>query len=120
MTVTVPTAVLVAVGGALGAVCRYAVGRRVAVEGVPLATLLVNVVGTGLLAALTAAAVGDRTLALLGTGACGAFTTFSSFAVETVALWETGRPARAVGYALGTLVGAGLALGLGWLVGTAV
>lgn len=73
------TVLLVALGGAAGAVLRHLVavalpGRR--------ATLLVNVAG-GLLLGLLAGAA-PAPYALLGIGFCGALTTFSTYALEVV------------------------------------
>ncbi len=109
---------LVAVGGALGAVLRHAVylavERRTAR---PRATLLVNVVGSFALGGLVAAAPSDAVL-LLGVGACGAFTTFSTFAVETVDAVEDGGYAAATVTATVNLAGALAAVALAWgLVG---
>lgn len=85
--------VAVAVGGALGAAARFAVSRlaRTYIDAaLPYGTLLVNITGSlllGILAGLVAAAVKfpPFLFALLGTGFCGAFTTFSTFATETLA-----------------------------------
>ena len=113
-----PAPLLVGLGGALGAALRYGVGE--ALEGVDTpfsaATLAVNALGTFALGLLTVAGAGDDVVLLLGTGSCGAFTTFSSFSVETVRAWEAGDRAVAVGYAVGTLVLAGLALAAAWLL----
>ncbi|MFW5895943.1 MAG: fluoride efflux transporter CrcB [archaeon] len=110
--------ILVGIGGAVGAVLRYAVGQ--ALDDVdtpfPAPTLAVNTLGTFALGLLTFAGAGDEALLLFGTGTCGAFTTFSSFSVETVRAWEDGDRAIAVGYAGGTLVLAGIALGLAWVL----
>ena len=113
-----PTPLLVGLGGALGATLRYAVGELLTDLDAPASasTLAVNTLGTFALGLLTFAGAGDEALLLLGTGTCGAFTTFSSFSVETVRTWESGRRALAVGYAGGTLVLAGAALGLAWLL----
>jgi fluoride exporter len=86
---------LVFLGGALGAPARYLADRLVqsTVDTVfPLGTLAVNVAGSLVLGALVgAAAVLPPELALLlGTGFCGALTTFSSFSFETVRLIERG------------------------------
>ncbi|MFB6111189.1 MAG: fluoride efflux transporter CrcB [Halobacteriaceae archaeon] len=116
-TVSWLSLVLIAVGGAIGATLRFAVQSSLGVDAIPLGTLTVNVSGSFLLAVLTAMSVDAGTAALLGTGLCGAFTTFSSFAVETVRLWEEGDPTRAVGYAAGTLILASGAVGAGWLLG---
>lgn len=105
---------LVGLGGVAGAVARHVVGSYV--EGDNLDTLAVNVLGSFLLGAIVAApSVGplDPVTLAVGTGFCGAFTTFSSFAFETVRLVETGHPRRAVANALGTLAAALLAVGLG-------
>jgi len=111
-------AVLVGIGGSLGAVLRHLVGEAVAIEGVPLPTFVVNVLGSFALAALTFGATDGGTLLFVGTGVCGAFTTFSSFAVETVELWDGGDPVRAVVYAVGTGVAAAAGVALGWAVTT--
>jgi CrcB protein len=73
-------------------------------ERLPLATLVVNLTGSALLGAVVAADVGPAGGLLVGTGFCGTLTTYSSFSVETVALWERGERLRATGYALGTLL----------------
>jgi len=108
---------LVGAGGVAGAVARHLVGSHV--EEDALDTLVVNVLGSFLLGAVVVLpAVGplDPVGLAVGTGFCGAFTTFSSFAFETVRLVETGRPHRAVGNAVGTLVAALLAVGVGAVV----
>ena len=73
------TALLVALGAALGASVRLLVAR--ALPGVG-ATLLVNVVGSAVLGALVQPSM--STYALVGVGFCGALTTYSTFAVEVV------------------------------------
>ena len=73
------TALLVALGAAVGAPARLLVSR--AVPG-PRGTLVVNVVGSLLLGLVAAAA--PASYALVGVGFCGALTTFSTFALETV------------------------------------
>lgn len=116
MTPFTDPAYLVGIGGALGAILRTVVGEVIDIDAYPASTFVVNVVGSFCLAALTAAGAGDNLTLLLGTGACGAFTTFSSFAVETVRLWETGERAVAVFNAAANLVGSGLAIALAWLL----
>jgi CrcB protein len=108
--------VLAGVGGVFGAVARYSVGRRV--ETRPLDTLVVNVLGSFVLGGLLAAPVGESILLLAGTGFCGAFTTFSTFAFETVRLAEADRTERALANAAVNLVGAvGAVLAGGVLAG---
>ncbi|KTG11530.1 chromosome condensation protein CrcB [Haloprofundus marisrubri] len=105
---------VVGTGGAVGALLRQYVDHLVDVDEFPLGTLTVNVLGTFLLGFVTFLGVDSTTLLLLGTGVCGSFTTFSSFSVQTVRLWETGDRLRAVGNATLNLLGAGLALAVAW------
>ncbi|SEO38333.1 CrcB protein [Halogranum amylolyticum] len=105
---------VVGTGGALGALLRHYVSRLVDVEAYPAGTFAVNVLGSFLLGVVTFLGVDETLLLFFGTGVCGSFTTFSSFSVETVRLWETGEPARAVVNAGANLLGAGVALGLAW------
>lgn len=99
----------IAVGGALGALLRHGAQFLWPARGarVPVAVLLVNVVGSAIGGAFLAlaqwdAAGGSPTLApsvalIVMTGFCGGLTTFSTFAVETVELATSGswRPAVA-------------------------
>jgi len=107
---------LVGTGGAIGALARHYVASCVDVERFPLGTLTVNVLGSFLLGVITFAGVNSDILLLVGTGACGSFTTFSSFSFDTVRLWETGSRLRAGINAAVNLLGALLAIGLAWAV----
>lgn len=88
----VKTIALVAVGGALGASARYGVSLALInyAARFPFATLIVNILGSFLLGLLVAYsqhhAVNEGWRLLLGVGLLGAFTTFSTFSVEVVAL----------------------------------
>ena len=107
------TALLVVLGAAVGAPLRYAWAVTFDARW-PLGTLLVNTVGSGLFGCFAALSLSDAGWALLGTGFCGAFTTFSAFAVQSV-----DRPPRdAVPYVLATVVLAVGACLLGWQLGT--
>lgn len=97
---------LVMVGGFLGAICRYGVGDLVETEqGFPFGTLLVNLIGCFLLGwLLTFMAHRNKkrpyiTL-LFGTGFIGSFTTFSTFSVEMIQLFEKELVFLAVMYVL--------------------
>lgn len=107
---------LVGTGGAVGALARYYLGQAVDRGSFPVGTLFVNVVGSFLLGLVTFLAPAESVALFVGTGACGSFTTFSSFAVDTVRLWEEGRPAVAAGNAAVNLAGALAAIGLAWLL----
>lgn len=106
--------VCVGVGGVLGAIARHLVGERV--DANTLDTLTVNVLGSFLLGALITVPVTDSLLLLAGVGFCGAFTTFSSFAFETVRLAETGNAERAIANAAVHLAGALVAVFVGAVV----
>ncbi|EMA38155.1 fluoride efflux transporter CrcB [Halococcus hamelinensis] len=106
---------LVGTGGAIGALCRSYVGQRLNAN-YPLGTLTVNVVGSFVLGLVTFAGVGGDVALLVGTGACGSFTTFSSFSVETFQLAEADDWDRAVANAAANLVGSLGAIGLAWLL----
>jgi CrcB protein len=123
--VTGSAALLVAVGAAVGAPARYLLDSWVTArfgDRLPWGTLLVNLLGSAALGAVTGLAVDDRLgahgVALLGTGLCGAFTTASTFAWEVVSLHERDEPrardgrgwAAATTYVvLSVLLGVGLA-----------
>lgn len=113
---TIEPAHVVGTGGAIGAVLRYLVGRSVPSDRFPFATLTVNVLGSFALGLLTFGGASNDLFLLLGLGVCGSFTTYSSFSVETVRLWETGSPLRAVIYAGGTLLACLVAVGGSWVV----
>lgn len=107
-------AFLVGTGGAVGAVLRYLVSASVPSDRFPFATLGVNVLGSFALGLLTFAGTSGEAFLLLGVGVCGSFTTYSSFSVETVRLWETGSRLRAGIYAVGTFLACALAVALAW------
>jgi CrcB protein len=113
----------VGLGGALGSIARYHVGRLAAARApsFPWGTLLVNLAGSLLMGFLLALAlrgrVSEEVRLALGVGVLGGFTTYSSFNAETLALAQAGAWTRAAAYVAVTLVGA-LALGLlGWRLG---
>jgi CrcB protein len=112
--------VLVAVGGAVGAVARVAVGAAVAVaeSGWPWATMAANLSGAlllGLLLRVTGESlVGGRwARPLLGTGIVGSYTTFSTVSLEIARLASQGRVVVAGGYGVATLAGGLVAVWVG-------
>jgi CrcB protein len=115
----------VAVGGLIGAPTRFLVDRLVAdhVEtDFPLGTFLINVSGSFVLGLLTGLDLAGHmplvVKALVGTGFCGAYTTFSTWSYETVRLLQEGEYLEAFTNAILSVVvgllaaGAGMALGL--------
>jgi CrcB protein len=107
---------LVGAGGMIGATLRYLVSEQFETGTYPLATLVVNVLGSFALGGLTFLDLGSTVGLFLGVGVCGSFTTFSSFSVGTVRLWEFESPGKAVVFALANIVGALAAIGLAWLL----
>lgn len=94
----------VALGGALGSLCRYALTEFMTAlcgASFPWGTILVNVTGSALMGAFAAGFVPERIMStslvreLLVIGLCGGYTTFSSFSLQTFALLQTGQPLRA-------------------------
>jgi CrcB protein len=115
--VALVTALAVGVGGSAGALARYAASETI--ERRALDTLAVNVLGSLLLGVVLGAPAGTPARLAAGVGFCGAFTTFSSFAVETVRLFEDGHWRAAIANAVGTLALALPAALLGTALGTA-
>jgi CrcB protein len=106
------TPLLVALGAAVGAPLRYLIASSFDSERFPWGTLVVNVAGSFLLGLFVAADMSDHWLALLGTGFCGGFTTYSAFAVQTHRLPTV----RGAVYAVATIGVSLAACGLGfWL-----
>lgn len=82
---------LVGIGGALGAVCRYVLSvviKRIITVEFPVSTFVINLVGSFLLGLLLSLHMGSSYELLLGTGFMGGFTTFSTFQVENVTLYR--------------------------------
>ncbi|PRY14150.1 fluoride efflux transporter FluC [Kineococcus rhizosphaerae] len=113
---------LVAAGGTVGTLLRWAASEVVPAAGAfPLATLAVNLAGSFVLGFLLEELLrrGAETPALrrwrlgLGTGVCGGLTTWSSFAVELERLLSGGSAGTALGYAAASLAGGLLAVAAG-------
>jgi CrcB protein len=111
----------VALGGALGAMARYGtsiylfpiIGGRF-----PTATLSINVLGSLLMgffyiAIVDKSVMPDEWRPLIMAGFLGAFTTFSTFALDAVTLWQGGFGAVAIGYVVASIVSCILAVLVG-------
>jgi len=104
----------VAIGGAMGALARFGATQAVVtLSGTalasPLATLMVNVIGSALMGACYGFLAGGGALSepmrlFLMVGFLGALTTFSSFSLDVIALAERGQVPLAVLYATGSVV----------------
>ena len=109
--------------GAIGAPARYLVDGAIAerVQGpFPWGTFVINVTGSFLLGFITGLGLSHAfpkaPRLVLGTGFCGAYTTFSTFTFETVRLAEEGASKEAVRNAVATLVAGSAAAAAGLLV----
>ena len=116
------TALLVGVGGAAGALARYGIGKLVATESLPWATVGINVAGSLLLGLLVA--VGDwfstEIRTALAVGLLGGFTTFSTFSVDVFLDLDTGRVGEAIGYVAASVVLGVAAAAAGYFLGRAI
>lgn len=119
-------ALLVGLGAAFGAVARYVVDQAVTRRSGPVfpaGTWIINITGSFVLGLLAGSAtrhgLSANAVAIVGTGVCGGYTTFSTFSYETVRLMEEGSGLVALANLVGSLA-AGLAaaafgLGIGLL-----
>ncbi len=114
-------ALLVFLGGGLGSLARFGVGRLLhpgSIEGFPWPTFTVNVLGSIALGAFAGFAAQRDDLesarAFIAVGLLGGFTTYSTFNLDTLKLLEARGPAVAGGYALATVV---VCLAAGWCGG---
>lgn len=111
---------LVAAGGALGAVGRYSLSLLPWKGEFPLLTLLANFLGATVLGFLSELfqrkLIGNNGRLFLQVGLCGGFTTFSTFSLETVQLFENGKPFLGGAYILVSVTLCLLGVGLGRLL----
>ena len=110
----------VALGSAVGGVARFALASLVQQRvgpNFPVGTLIVNISGSFLLGLILRYALGTQAVtpevrALLTTGFCGGYTTFSTFTYDTMLLLEDGQTSRAGMY---VLLSVALSLAGAWL-----
>ncbi|HEY6748273.1 MAG TPA: fluoride efflux transporter CrcB [Mycobacteriales bacterium] len=114
------TVLLVALGAAVGAPTRYLADRAVQSRfgsRFPWGTAAVNVAGCFLLGLVAGSrTVPAEVVSLVGTGFCGALTTYSSFSWEALRLAEEGLRWRSAAYVLGSTAAGLGAAALGWLL----
>ena len=102
----------VAIGGALGSIARYALSTwifDVSSHKFPYATLAVNVLGSFVMGILFViivekAALPTEMRSLLMIGFLGAFTTFSTFSLDALSLWQNGHIFMSLVYMLATVI----------------
>ena len=121
----ISTVSLVALGGAIGAACRYLAGvgmmRMTGPMDFPLAIMTVNIAGSFLMGVFVVAAANKGLTHLspfVMTGLLGGFTTFSAFSLDTMRLLQDGRIVSASFYVLASVVLSLMACFMGlWLFG---
>jgi CrcB protein len=112
----VERALIIFGSGGLGCVARYLVAAAVGRRAFPFATLIVNVVGSFLIAFILELAIARKDIPVnlqlaLTTGFMGGFTTYSSFNFETTKLVLDGHPVRGL-VNVGVTLAGGIAAGL--------
>jgi CrcB protein len=116
--------ILVGLGGSLGAIARFVVGNVVASRwgtGWPFGTFIINISGCVMIAFFMTLATERVTIAegwryLFPVGFVGAYTTFSTYELETMRLIETGAWGRAVSYVVAsTFAGLGAVFLATWV-----
>ena len=126
---TVASCLLVGAGGFLGAIARHLAGVAIGDAGrgvFPLATFLINISGSlllgvvGTLVARRFVASPDAVRLALGVGFLGAFTTFSTFEMETQGLLRDGQGLMASLYVAGSVVVGLVAVRAGMALGNAL
>ncbi|MGB5945903.1 fluoride efflux transporter FluC [Paenisporosarcina sp.] len=105
----------VAIGGFFGAISRYAISLKI--QGMT-GILLVNCLGSLLMGLSLHIAIQTNWIAIFWiTGFLGAFTTFSTFAVQFVESWSKAEQSKAISYAMLTLIGGFIFVTIGWWIG---
>ncbi|XVJ66126.1 MAG: fluoride efflux transporter CrcB [Lacibacter sp.] len=108
---------LVGLGGAAGSMLRSLTALWIKNNHFPLATLLVNIIGSFIIGLVIAVSLRNPSFdtnwrLFLATGICGGFTTFSAFSAENLQLIQQGRMGLFALYAVGSVL---LGLGAAWL-----
>lgn len=117
--------ILIAIGGAIGAVARYGVNTlamKTLGYDFPYHTLIANILGCLLLGLLISTLAhlqssSEHLRAFLSVGLLGAFTTFSTFSLDTITLFHRGALIEAGLYVLGNVVVGLLAVWVGLSIG---
>ena len=114
-------AALVALGGAIGAVLRFGIGNIIESSEFPLSTILVNGSGSFILGMLAVMAINngysEELMLFFGTGLLGAFTTMSTFSLETITLVKNDNYTLALVYACISFILCILFAFIGWELG---
>jgi len=99
--------VFVGIGGALGSLARYKLGKVITEKSntmLPIGTFIINITGAILLGLASSLVVSKNMYLLLGDGFLGAYTTFSTFMYEGFNLFQENEKMNAFTYVLGSLL----------------
>jgi fluoride exporter len=114
---------LIGLGGAFGAICRYYLGlavTRKAKSPFPLGTWIINITGSFFLGLIfnlhLNGVVDDWVMWLVGIGFCGAYTTFSTFGNETVQLLVANKNILALFYVCSSILVSFVAAWVGLII----
>lgn len=113
--------IFVGIGGALGSLARYQLGRIISQKSrmaFPAGTFLINITGAILLGLVSGLDAGRNIYLLLGDGFLGAYTTFSTFMYEGFSLFQDKKKLNAFIYILSSLLLGILGYVLGFWIGT--
>ena len=99
--------ILVGIGGALGSLTRYSLGKIISENTsttFPVGTFIINITGALILGIVSSINIGGNLYLLLGDGFLGAYTTFSTFMYEGFNLFQENEKLNAFSYILGSLI----------------
>jgi len=113
------TIFLLGIGGACGAIARFRLGALFLKHErmFPLGTFIINIIGALLLGIFCGLKLSGNPYILLGDGFCGAFTTFSTFMVESVLLMQEGATKKSIVYIILSVVMGLLCFFAGYVAG---
>jgi len=101
------TYLLIGIGGALGSLARYKLGREISERSrsaFPVGTFAINITGAFLLGLVIEIDMSDNAILFLTEGFLGAYTTFSTFMYEGFNLFQENEKMNALIYICGSLV----------------
>lgn len=110
--------ILVGLGGAVGAMFRYAISLLPWKGTFPILTLITNLLGALLIGMIVGIAtqrtnMNSNLILFLKTGVCGGFTTFSTFSLEALELFEKGQRTAGILYIALSIVGCVMGVWIG-------
>ena len=101
--------ILVGIGGSAGSVLRYLISQFFKTNHYPISTFIINIIGSFIIGVAMAlslkyAGFNDNWKALIATGFCGGFTTFSAFSYENVTMLQQGKFTLSLFYIFSSII----------------